>query len=626
MDPTQDGSADPEHPQRPRADREAGRAAEPVAPESSGQPAQGILRRSFQGISGFLGMLGLLGARLFYVQAIDPSGRADKALAERRRQVVVPALRGEILDATGTVMARSIQRYRIVVDQTAVAAFKRLKKDGSSTEQVTPQQLVYELADLLKKPDEEVKKALDGDKRYAVVADEVTPDVYNAITDLGATFLSGESVSKRTYPDGSVGGSVIGYLNAQGAQGGMELQFDQQLSGQDGERVYEISADGVRIPVGEELDTPAKNGSTVKLCLNRDIQYFAQQQVTARVRQLGAEWGTCVVMRVKDAAVLALADSSMIDPNDYSKADTDDFSPRAVTSITEPGSTEKVLTASAVIDEGLSQPETVFDVPAELRIDGQLITDSFEHPAQKRTLAGIIADSMNTGTVLAGKQLTKDQRHDWLAKFGIGRRTGIEFPNEAQGLLAAADDWDVRQQYTVLFGQGVSQSLLQTVTAYQALANDGIQLTPRLADSVTDAEGVAQPRPTPEGRRIVSADTAKKLRQIMETVITGGHAPDAAVEGWRVGGKTGTAEAPAEDGKGFDGFTTSFVGMAPIEDPQYVVGVLLQRPEGAVTEIGTTGTFSKIMQKVLEYYRVPHSTTPPQKLDKFAPGDPQNDD
>ena len=174
-------------------------------------------------------------------------------------------------------------------------------------------------------------------------------------------------------------------------------------------------------------------------------------------------------------------------------------------------------------------------------LDTPLAESGIVGTAVATALAGIIADSMNTGTVLAGKQLTKDQRHDWLAKFGIGRRTGIEFPNEAQGLLAAADDWDVRQQYTVLFGQGVSQSLLQTVIAYQALANDGIQLTPRLADSVTDAEGVAQPRPTPEGRRIVSADTAKKLRQIMETVITGGHAPDAAVEGWRVGGKTGSA-------------------------------------------------------------------------------------
>lgn len=593
---------------------------EPVPAGEEQQSAQGILRRSFLGVTAFLGALAVLAGRLFYVQAIDPVGRAESSLEQRRRTQTVPALRGEILDASGTVLARSIQRYKITVDQTAVAPYKRLGKDNRK-EEVSPGQLVYDLADLLDKPDDEIKKAMDGNSKYAVLADEVTPDVYNSVMELGASFVYGESVSKRTYPDGPVGGSVVGYLNGEGAQGGIELQLDSDLAGSDGERSYEISADGIRIPVGEELNTPARDGRTVRLTIDRDVQYFAQQQVRARAEQLKADWGTCVVMRVSDAAVLALADSSMIDPNDYSKAPTEDFSPRSVVNITEPGSTEKVLTASAVIDEGLSEPSTVFDVPAELTIDGELITDSFTHPAQKRTLAGIVADSMNTGTVLAGKQLSKDQRHDWLAKFGIGRRTGIEFPNEAQGLLTAADQWDVRQQYTVLFGQGVSQSLLQTVTAYQALANDGIQLTPRLVDSVTDEDGKAVARPQAEGRRVVSADTARKMRQIMETVITGGHAPDAETKGWRAGGKTGTAEAPADDGSGFDGFTTSFVGMAPIEDPQYLVGVLLQRPQGDVTSIGTTGTFSKIMSRVLEHYQVPHSTTEAQKLPKFAKGE-----
>ncbi|MCP3426468.1 penicillin-binding protein 2 [Rothia sp. AR01] len=592
----------------------AGAEASKAAP----RPAQGILRRSFLGISAFLAVLAVLAGRLFYVQAIDPVGRAEQALERRRRTQVEPALRGEIHDAGGAVLARSIQRYKITVDQSAVTSFSRIR--GDAIEEVSPEELVYQLADLLDLPDREVMESLDGDSRYAVVAEDVTPDVYNAVMDLGAEFLYGEAVSKRSYPDGSVGGSVVGFLNSEGAAGGIEQQFDADLAGEDGERSYEISADGIRIPVGEDVNRPARNGKTVRLTIDRDIQYFAQQQVRARAEELDAEWGTAVVMRVSDGAVLALADSSTIDPNDFSDADGGDFSPRAVTHLTEPGSTEKVLTAAAVIDSGHSEPTTEFDVPAQLRIDGELITDSFEHGDERRTLAGIIADSMNTGTVLAGKQLSRQERYDWFRKFGVGSPTGIELPGEGQGLFAEPDSWDVRQQYTILFGQGVSQTPLQTVMAYQAIANDGVKLTPKIVDSITDADGEEEDRPAPEGSRVVSSDTARKMREIMEVVVTEGGAKEAAVPGWRVGGKTGTAEAPADDGSGFDGYTTSFVGMAPIDDPEYLVAVVMHRPQGEVTAIGTTVAFSRIMRAVLQHYRVPRSTTDPVEIPKFADG------
>lgn len=623
MDSTSDRPQDPED----RGDRPDPEAPSHPDAESAAQPAQGILRRSFLGISVFLGMLAVLVGRLFWVQVIDLTGRDQQAREKRRRTRVLPALRGEIQDANGTVMARSVQRYRIVVDQTQVADFPRLIGDESrETETITPQQLVYELADTLGLPDEEVRKSLDGDARYAVVAPEVTPDVERAVMELYAPFIQSEPLSKRTYPDGSIAGSVLGFLNSEGAAAGIELQFDEQLGGEDGEQVFEIAADGVRIPVGDSVFKPAVDGSTVKLTIDRDIQYFAQQQVTARARETNADWGTCVVMRIRDGAILALADSSTVDPNDIQKSEPEDWAVRAVSSTTEPGSTEKVLTASAVIEEGLSEPDTVFDVPAELTIDGELITDAFVHGPEKRTLAGIIADSMNTGTVLAGRQLSKDQRHDWLQRFGVGTPTGISLPGESQGILTPAEDWDNRQQYTVLFGQGVSQTPLQTAMAYQAIGNRGVRLHPRIVQEIVGPDGESQdPDADREGQRVVSEETARKMLEIMESVVTVGGAKEAAVEGWRVGGKTGTAEAPADDGSGFDGFTTSFVGMAPMEDPQYLVSVLLQRPEGDVRSIGTTVAFSRIMRKVLEHYRVPHSTSDPVELPKFAPGEDPED-
>lgn len=607
MDSTEDrpGRTQPDDPRD-------GRNAEGAA-GAEGQEAQGILRRSFIGISAFLAMLALLVGRLFWVQAIDPTGRAKAALDARRRTQKIAALRGEIHDINGNVLARSIQRYKITVDQTAVAPVDRLNEKEMSVQDV-----VYKLADILKKPDNDIKKSLDGDSKYAVIAEEVTPDVNNAVMDIKAPFIYSEAISKRSYPDGSIGGSVVGFLNSEGAAGGIELQFDTDLTGKDGERVYEISANGIRIPVGEDMNQPAEDGKTVRLTINRDIQYFAQQQVKARSDELDAEWGTAMVMNIKDGSILALADSSMIDPNNYEKAAPGDFAARTVSAATEPGSTEKILTASAVIEEGKSTPTSGFDVPAELHIDGQTITDAFDHGAQKRTLAGIIADSMNTGTVLAGKQLSKDQRHDWLEKFGIGKKTGIELPGENRGILAPAKDWDVRQQYTVLFGQGVSQTPLQTMMAYQAVANKGIQLTPRIVESIVGPDGTEDKRPKPEGKRIVSERTAQLVRDMMEVVVTEGGAKEAAVKGWRVGGKTGTAEAPADKGGGYDGYTTSFIGIGPMEDPTYLVGVVLQRPKGDVTAIGCTPVFSKIMEKVLQYYQVPRSTTKPVSIPKFT--------
>jgi cell division protein FtsI (penicillin-binding protein 3) len=234
---------------------------------------------------------------------------------------------------------------------------------------------------------------------------------------------------------------------------------------------------------------------------------------------------------------------------------------------------------------------------------------------------------MNTGTVMVGSQLSREQRHDWMQRFGVGETTGIELPGESPGILAAADQWDKRQQYTVLFGQGVSQTPLRTATVFQAIANGGVQVEPRVLEAVIDPDGTRTPVERPEGERIISAETAEQVLDMMEVTVTEGGAKEAAVEGYRVGGKTGTAEAPGAQG-GYDGYTTSFVGVAPIEDPQYLVAVTLQRPQGDVRSIGTTGTFSTIMGQVLRHYDVPPSTDDPVEIplrtdepEKTAPED-----
>ena len=587
--------------------------------------AGGMGRREFVGLLIGLLALVLLALRLVWVQGLDLRGQAASAEASRLRVQVIPARRGEILDRTGAVLARSIQRYDIAVDQTIVQDLVVQNPDGS-TEELTVLEAIRSLADILGMPDQEVKDKLQGDadvpvgerKNFEYLFRDATPEQWSRIEDLRAGYVTGEPVSQRSYPNGSLAGSVVGFVGGEGeALGGIELTQDEHLRGIDGERSFEIGADGVRIPVAPQDETAAQDGSSIELSLDRDVQFYAQQAIARRVEELSAEWGTAIVMRISDGAVLALADSSMVDPNDTGRTeDEGDFQPRSVASAVEPGSTQKILTAAAAIDTGNADKLSEVAVPSELEIDGQTITDAFEHGDEDRTFAGIIADSMNTGTVLVGSRLDRQGRYDWMKKFGVGELTGIELPGESPGLLPAWEDWDIRQQYTVLFGQGVSQSPLRTATIFQAVGNDGLQIEPRLLQAIIDPDGTRTEIERPEGRQIFSAQTAEQLREMMESVITVGGAPDAATDGYRVGGKSGTAEAASADG-GYDGYTTSFAGIGPMEDPQFVVAATVHKPQGAVAAIGASAAFSQIMGQVLRHYGVQPSTGGAVGLPKF---------
>lgn len=605
------------------------------------EPASGkpdLTRRGFLAGAAATGALGVIGVNLFVRQGFDPGGVANASRQKRLRSQVLPAVRGQILDINGNVMARSVQRYNLTADQTAVATFKRYNEDRTEKIEVTPSQLVYEMTDILKSvdpgiTDEFIKSKLDGTSKYSVIKTDVSPEIFHKIDDLGAPFIYGEAFSQRLYPNGSVGGSVVGKYNivdepdGNGTGGtvtrnfsvGIERVFEKELAGTPGERTYEISADGVRIPVAKEEQRLAVDGKNVRLTINRDIQYFAQQVVRARAEELKAEWCTAIVMDVRDGSLLALADSSTMDPGAKTIEDATDMTPRAISQSVEPGSTEKMLTSSALIEQGLTTPTSVYDVPATLTIDGQTFKDAFEHPAQRRTFSGIITDSMNTGTVLVGQKLSKEERYNWLKKYGVGEFTGIELTGEQQGLISDWRDWDGRTQYTVLFGQGVAQTPLQTAMIFQALGNKGVRLKPRIVDAIIDADGTEHKRPVEAGVRMVSEETASSCRVLMENMVDQGHARTAKVTGYRVGGKTGTAEAPSEKG-GYDGNTTSFIGLAPIEDPRFLVAVTMQRPEGSVATNGTTEEFSKIMEKTLHTYNVPRSTGEPETIPIFADG------
>lgn len=577
------------------------------------------------GLGIMLSLLLVVGGKLFLVQGLDVGGMAEAALSKRMMQTALPAERGSILDSRGTVLANSVIRYNVVVDQrvnTKTETFKRLETvDGQDRlVDVGRDQGHAELADVLGMDQETISDALTGEQPYYIVAKNVKPDVEDRISKLQIPGIVTQGVSKRVYPNGSIAGGIIGFLEGGNTgQAGIEQTQDGVLRGKDGERRFEIGADGLRIPVGVDELTPPEDGKDVKLTINSDLQYFAQQAIQSQSDKLGAEWGVIIVMDVKTGNLVAMADTNAPDPNNPGLVAPQDRGVRAVTAAYEPGSVEKVMTAAALIEEGKASPLSEFTLPPSYTVNGQTFNDSFTHGTEKRTLAGILGYSMNTGTVMAGQRLNKKQRYDWLKKFGIGEAPDIGLPATAGGILSPWKQWDGRQEYTVLFGQGVSQSTLQTVRAFQSIANDGVMLQPRLIDSYIAPDGTEEKAPPAEAQQIVSGKTAQQVQDMLESAVTEGQIKDAAIDGYRVGAKTGTSESPCDNGTaGFCGYTASIVGMAPMDDPRFIVEVVLQRPKGSIYGITQGPVFRSVMSQALRTYNVQPSTGQPARLPQFA--------
>lgn len=575
------------------------------------------------GLGIMLTLLLVVGGKLFLVQGLDVGGMAEAALNSRMKQTVLPAERGSILDSRGTVLANSVIRYNVVVDQrvnTKTETFKRLDEAKEKLVDVSREQGLTELAAALGMEKDAIREAVTGQQPYYIVAKDVKPDVEDRISQLQIPGIVTEGVSKRVYPNGSVAGGIIGFLqDGTTGQAGIEQTQDELLKGSDGKRLFEIGADGLRIPVGVDELTPPQDGKDVKLTLNSDLQYFAQQAIQSQSDKLGAEWGVIIVMDVKTGNLVAMADTNSPDPNDPGRVAAKDRGVRAVTAAYEPGSVEKMMTAAALIEEGKAKPLDAFTLGPTYTVDGQTFSDSFAHGTEERTLAGILGYSMNTGTVMAGQRLSKEQRYEWLKRFGVGEAPDIGLPATASGILTPWEQWDGRQEYTVLFGQGVSQSTLQTVRAFQSIANNGVMLQPRLIDSYVSADGTEEKVPAAEPRQVVSEDTAQQVQDILESAVTEGQIKDASIDGYRVGAKTGTSESPCDDGKsGFCGYTASMVGMAPMDDPRFIVEVVLQRPKGSIYGITNGPVFRSVMSQALRTYNVQPSTGEPARLPQFA--------
>ncbi|BDQ00176.1 penicillin-binding protein 2 [Aquiluna sp. KACHI24] len=558
-----------------------------------------------------LGLVGLLGIRLVDFQVVQAAEIKEKSMERRSVTQTLTALRGEIQDSAGQILARTVFRYDVNVAPKNVAPVIRYSEDGTRTE-VPVEQIAIELAKLLGLTVSEIAPKLVGDSQYANLAKRVDAETYSAIRELKVPWIYFDRFADRLYPNGAVAGNLIGFVGADGEPlAGLERQYNTCLAGVDGQETYERSAEGVRIPASSVMTQPIQNGGNLKLTIDSNLQFFAQQVLADSVNDLSADWASAVVMEAKTGKIIVAAEAPSVDPNDPSASKAQDRGSRIFQSAFEPGSVMKALTVAMVLDTGTANEKDKVKAPYSLKLDfpGGSVQDSFGHETYYLTLGGVLRYSSNTATVQFGRQIDKNVRYEYLKKFGFGKQTALRFEGESSGILHPADEWDKMTNYATMFGQGISVTGIQMAAAYQAIANGGVKLDPVLVEGCALEDGTVTMKPKQTSTRVLSAAKAKNTLELMEKVVEfGGVGKNAAIPGYRVGGKTGTAQVQQGSGYG-SRFAISFYGVAPIEDPQYIVGVTIYRPVGESNSMKTTPVFKAIMQQVLKHYRVPPSTT-----------------
>jgi len=548
------------------------------------------------------GVLILFACQLVRVQVIQANAYQAKAANEMQSTRVIPAPRGEITDVNGIGFARSVSAINIVVDQTQIS---------------DPARVAAFVAPILNLPAEDIQNSITGTRKYSIVLknarpalwDRLTEELYNYNKTLENKELENriigffpERVFIREYPSGSLVSSLIGFVRADGiGASGLESGQNSVVTGVDGRYSY-APGYGAEIPGSQRELVAAKSGTNIRLTIDRDVQWVAAEAIAKAVKDSAASSGTVIVMDPKTGEIVAHATAPTFNPNNTKNVELSLMRNPSVQDVYEPGSTGKVMTMAAALEEKTVSPTTVFTVPYMIRRGGEAFHDHDRHPIQHLTTSGILAVSSNTGTIQVGETLSHDTLYNYLRKFGIGSKTGSGLPGESAGLLRPVSDWSRTTAPTVAFGQGYSLTAMQATSVFATIANNGVRVSPTVIAGTSDASGHFTPAANRTSTRVISEDTAVKLRIMMESVVSSqGTAPSAAIPGYRVAGKTGTANRYDQNTGRYSGYTASFIGFAPADAPRYVISVTLQEPKNGHYGGSLGGpVFKKVMTFVLQ--------------------------
>ncbi len=629
------------------------------APESQAQVTN---RRAFWLAVVFLAVGALLIGRLFWVQVVWGSDLRVQAQHQRERVYDEPARRGEVVDRNGNRLAYTMQARSLTVSPMTLRKEIReqqelqMRIDGASREAIDAQidarvedvlrTMANEIPTMIgaeggqstdKEKDaeadhtrvgdvssREILDKLRADTDYEVLVRNVDPDVAQQI----ASKFHGVAADRqdiRQYPNGAIGENILGKVSMDGhGQFGLEASSDAVLTGINGRSTEDVSGDGQSIPGTLRDVVPAVDGAKIELTIDLDLQTFVQQTLEQAKENSLAKDAQAVVLDAHTGEVLAMANTDTIDPNgnlEKQLAQGRDFENIAISHPFEPGSVAKIITAAAAIEEGLTDPKQVHQVPGSIDMAGITVNDAWPHGVAPYTTAGIFGKSSNVGTLQLAQQLGEDRYWDYLQRFGIGTTTGIELPNESAGLVPVREQWSGGTFANLPIGQGMSWTSLQLASVYQSLANGGERVEPRIISKVTGPDGQEVAQPAPERTRVVSEETARTVVDMFRSTfqsdpagLQNGTAGGSELEGYQLAGKTGTAQKVNEETGAYSQsqFWITFAGIAPADDPRFVVAIMLDEPQRGPLRGGMGGqsaapVFKEIASWLLNRENVPLS-------------------
>ncbi|MFI6869580.1 peptidoglycan D,D-transpeptidase FtsI family protein [Nocardia sp. NPDC050406] len=563
--------------------------------------------------------------QLLWIQSIAAPRLSAEAAQQRTWVQQDLATRGPILDRNGKSLAFTIAAKNLTFQPVRVRKELADAREKDSTKP-EPDQRLQAIAKFIHEklgtaaPEQDVLTKLRSDEPFVYLVRNVDP---RTATDINEKFpeVGAERKDMREYPGGSLAANVIGVTGWDGhGQIGLETALDSTLAGTDGSHTYDRGSDGAVIPGSWRDNQPAVNGNGVELTIDSDLQYYVQQQVQQAKELSKAQAASAVVLDAHTGQVLAMANDSTFNPALGSQYwNSSDLGNPSVQEVYEPGSVNKIVTAAAAIEYGLTTPDEVLQVPGNIFMGGVTVNDAWAHGTTPFTTTGIFGKSSNVGTLMLAQRVGEDRFYDMLMKFGLGQRTGVGLPGESGGVVPSRDQWSGSTFANLPIGQGLSMTTLQMTGMYQAIANDGVRVPPRIVKAKVAPDGTRTDEEQPEGVRVVSAQTAATLRGMFQAVvqkdprgIQNGTGAPAAIDGYQVAGKTGTAQQidPACRCYSTDRYWITFAGMAPADNPRYVIGLMLDAPQRSSDGTGGQSAaplFHSIASWALQRDRVPPS-------------------
>jgi cell division protein FtsI (penicillin-binding protein 3) len=417
---------------------------------------------------------------------------------------------------------------------------------------------------------------------FVYLARQVEPEVSERIMALRLPGIGFLDSTKRAYPAGPLAAQVLGFVGTDGeGLSGLELEYEDVLAGMPGERTSEIGVSGQPIVGGVSVERTPLSGSSIVTTIDRELQYQAQVALADAVEAEGAQGGCVIVMDPDTGEILVMANDPWFDPNTFAESPTATYRNRAVTDAVEPGSTNKVITAAAAIQEEALSLNERLSVPWRMRVGDYVIHDSHPHGVMQMTLADIVAESSNIGSVHVANRVGAATMSRYLARFGLGEPTGVGFPGESSGIVPPLSAWTDTSLATIAYGQGLAATPLQMVSVFATIANGGSRVQPSFVRGTVGPDGRFVEHDPPAVRRVVSSDTAEMVSRMLAYAVEHGTGQNAEITGYQVAGKTGTARIPTGDGSGYltGQYVASFIGFLPAGDPEVVIAAILDRPD-----------------------------------------------